>query len=186
MKIITRKQAKEQGMLRYFTGTPCKRGHLSSRLVSTGKCDVCHRLYHDKYIKHWQRKNKEKVNHATRKWRRDNPDQAHKTNKEYYSSVKEIKSEKNKRWRALNVDRLRRYNSVRRAQIKQAMPLWADLSKIQDKYTQAVQMSNRTGILYHVDHIIPLGGELVCGLHCEDNLQVIPASENLAKGNKIL
>jgi len=46
-------------------------------------------------------------------------------------------------------------------------------------------MSKITGIQYHVDHIIPLQGENVCGLHIAANLRVIPARDNLAKSNKL-
>ena len=56
-------------------------------------------------------------------------------------------------------------------------PKWADNAKIKDIY-----LNCPTG--YHVDHIIPLQGELVSGLHVEYNLQYLPAKDNLSKSNK--
>ena len=69
-------------------------------------------------------------------------------------------------------------NSVRRAKVKQATPIWANKQDIYDVYLEASYFG------YHVDHIIPLNGTNVCGLHVWDNLQVLPPIENLRKGNK--
>ena len=71
-------------------------------------------------------------------------------------------------------------NTVRRNAKKfSAIPRWADLDKI-----RAVYESCPEG--HHVDHIIPLNSPIVCGLHCEDNLQILTATENLKKGNRLL
>ncbi len=69
--------------------------------------------------------------------------------------------------------------SKRRRLLYTAMPLWADLTKLKEIYTNCPEG-------YHVDHIIPLQGELVCGLHVENNLQYLIAEDNLKKSNKFL
>ena len=63
-----------------------------------------------------------------------------------------------------------------KSRLRKATPLWADKKKIMEIYA-----SRGEGM--HVDHIIPLRGELVCGLHVETNLQVIPAWQNISKNN---
>lgn len=59
----------------------------------------------------------------------------------------------------------------------QRTPGWADIEKIKEIYRNCPEG-------YHVDHIIPLQGDLVCGLHVENNLQYLTAEENLSKSNK--
>jgi len=68
-------------------------------------------------------------------------------------------------------------SSERRRLLYQAMPPWANLAKIKEIYKSCPKG-------FHVDHIIPLQGALVCGLHVETNLISIPAKDNLIKGNK--
>ena len=65
-----------------------------------------------------------------------------------------------------------------------ATPKWADARAIQEVYDEACRIEKETGIRQHVDHIIPLRGKNVCGLHIAENLQVISATENIRKGNK--
>jgi len=74
----------------------------------------------------------------------------------------------------------------RRALKCNAMPLWADIDKIRSIYIESQRITMETGIEHNVDHIIPLKGKLVCGLHVETNLRIITASENFKKSNKII
>ena len=63
-------------------------------------------------------------------------------------------------------------------------PKWADLDKIRSIYESARVLGEKFGVTYHVDHIIPLNGKDICGLHVENNLQLLECSLNLSKGNK--
>ena len=76
------------------------------------------------------------------------------------------------------------WDAKRRAQEKNATPSWAKDSKILEFYETAQGLSMLLGEWYHVDHTVPLQSKLVCGLHCEANLQILTATENLSKSNK--
>jgi hypothetical protein len=91
-------------------------------------------------------------------------------------------------YRAANKDRYNARDAKRRAAKLQALPKWLtseQLEQIKELYTCAQMFKLYTGEEYHVDHIVPLQGENVCGLHVPWNLQVIPARENLSKSNKL-
>ena len=74
--------------------------------------------------------------------------------------------------------------AARRAQKRNAMPAWADRAAIVAIYTEAKARRKATGQDWHVDHIIPLCGKNVCGLHVAENLRIILARDNLRKSNK--
>lgn len=107
---------------------------------------------HSQYCAAWAAKNKEKVLESGRKSARKYP---HKV-------VEKV---------------IRR----RRARGK-ATPAWANRFFIAEIYHLARLRTKATGVSHHVDHIVPLRGKLVCGLHVENNLRVIPGKENLSKG----
>jgi len=67
---------------------------------------------------------------------------------------------------------------------KSRVPLWADLKDILKVYKLRDKWNKWSCIEWHVDHIIPLQGETVCGLHVSNNLRVIPAVQNMQKKNK--
>lgn len=179
-------EAKEKGTTHYFTGRPCKYGHIAKRYTSNRLCCECNLKHgesyywdnHDKellrrkkwrennpdYLKNWRRDNPEYMSNYCKEWRNDNPDYP----KFYY--------QKNK---AIIMDRV----SERRSQKLQRCieGYEEEISKI---YKECVEKSNATGIPHHVDHIVPLNGETVSGLHVPWNLQILTAEENLKKSNK--
>lgn len=85
--------------------------------------------------------------------------------------------------RQKNKDRINFNNSIYRANKSIRTVSWANLDKIKDFYVTANALSMITGDWYHIDHIIPLHGKNVCGLHVEHNLQILSAKDNLKKGN---
>lgn len=76
------------------------------------------------------------------------------------------------------------HSGARRARRRNALPRWADRQAIRDVYAVARRLTYETGESWHVDHILPLAGRTVCGLHVALNLQVIRSTENLRKSNK--
>ena len=89
-----------------------------------------------------------------------------------------------KKWRDNNKGMTNANTAKRKASKLQQTPSWSETEEIAELYSWAAHLQKVTGIQMHVDHIVPLQGKHVSGLHCVDNLKVITAKENLAKGNR--
>lgn len=74
--------------------------------------------------------------------------------------------------------------SKRRAARIERTPPWADLDAMRAIYAEAQRLTAETGTPHHVDHVIPLQGKLVSGLHVPSNLQILTGSENSKKRNR--
>jgi len=193
MNLITRKEAKVSGMIRYFTGKVCRNNHIAERYVNSGHCVQCvaqqrqewQKAHPEKTRLSWQKyqtTNSEKCRAASlrayyknpecnRLWRKQNPDK-----------VKQIQ----KQWRQNNPAKMAATANRRRASKIQRTPLWADKERTQSYYDVCAFFNEVNGYTkYHVDHVIPLKGKQVSGLHVHNNLQVILATENLRKGNRV-
>ena len=105
-------------------------------------------------------------------------------NARYKNLTGEIERHQTKEWSSDNRDRKNAHKARRRSAKLKATPEWADQDAIKVIYAEAQRLQDLLGIEFHIDHIVPLQGELVCGLHVENNLQVIPATLNLKKSNK--
>jgi len=135
--------------------------------------------------------NKERIKARVKAYRIANREKKAEADKKYHEANKEkIKAylfEYKKMYRKLKPSKLNALEAKRRAAKIQRTPAWLtefDLLKIECLYQVAAMYSRESGQAWHVDHIIPLQGELVSGLHVPNNLRVIPGKQNIAKSNK--
>jgi hypothetical protein len=145
--------------------------------------------------------NSETIKKQTKDWYLNNKEAYKQTKKKYLDrdGVRDKKRESVRRWcaanserirqmgvewRAANSDRCRSNEARKRARKKQAMPSWLTpdhISQINAIYAEARSLEAKTGVPHHVDHIVPLEGKIVCGLHVPWNLRAIPAAKNLKR-----
>lgn len=194
MQVISRSEAKSLGLKRYFTGEACKNGHVSERYAATSICVSCQRKNNEKYLPAYYEKNREKLKARSRdyaaanqcraiakakEWKTKNRDRANELSRLGRLRNIEKSCATKKRWRDKNKNYINSLTAKRRASKKLATPKWADLIAISEFY------KNRPAGLC-VDHVVPLQSDIVCGLHCEFNLQYLTRSENSKKGKLLL
>lgn len=117
------------------------------------------------YFKEYYLKNKDSYYERCKKWGKENPEQQRALWRKYYQT------EHGRKRHAFQ-------QAKRRAKQLNATPKWADMAEIKKIYENCPPG-------YHVDHIIPLNHQLLCGLHVPWNLQYLPAVENIRKNNKV-
>jgi hypothetical protein len=200
-----RYQAMQLGMKTYRTGLPCLRGHIDDRDTSTGSCFSCRR---ENDIKRYKL-NTKSVIEKKKKYYSINSDKIKQKRRSKYAENPEkervIAIARSAQWRANNPDKVKAQRPLknaykkanphksasllakRRAAQLQRTPKWLtddDFWMMEQAYEIAAIRSNSTGISWHVDHIYPLQGRTVSGLHVPLNLRVIPWYDNLSKANK--
>jgi len=147
------------------------------------KCKACAKEYDDKYYA----ANSEELKEYKAKWCADNPEKIKEYRAEYYAANSEKEKEYSAEYQKANLHKFRTYGSNRRAAKSKAIPAWLteeDWQSMEDINKEAKRIELETGTKMHVDHIHPLKGKLICGLHCPSNLQILTAAENCSKGNK--
>ncbi len=80
--------------------------------------------------------------------------------------------------------RLKAEERSRACQQRVATPRWSERTLIERVYRETAMLSERCGVSFHVDHVVPIKSKLVCGLHVHANLQVLDAPTNISKGNR--
>jgi hypothetical protein len=184
----TRAEAKATGAKYYFTGDPCKHGHIAPRKTK-GACVECLKVEwaqaaetRAEYFREYNRK--DEVRDKKHDWYLENREQVIQTAATRPAAV--LREYRNA-WKEANKVQVRADTKARRRKHRDATPPWLtrrQKSEIRQLYQIAITMTQTTGEQYVVDHIVPLRGESVCGLHVPWNLRVITQEENLKKSNK--
>ena len=120
----------------------------------------------------WQENNRDKTRAIVQRWRENNREASRKNKREY---------------RKIHKDKVAESCKLRKDRLKQSTPEWANMFFIEEAYELARIRTKLHGFKWEIDHIIPIAGwvngvHIVCGLHVENNLQVIPELENKLKG----
>lgn len=157
-----RKEAMLNGEKYYFTGKPCKEGHVTKRRTSNGMCHDCEKIKNNKeerkqYMTEYAKENRQKIRKIASDWQKNNKGKVNANTALRHSA----KMQRTPKWLS-NVDKL----------------------KIKCLYQVAAMYSRESDEAWHVDHIVPLQGENVSGLHVPWNLRVIPGTDNIRKSNR--
>lgn len=167
---VSKSEAKAAGLKLFFTGVPCDKGHLAARRTSTGKCAACDR---SRVMTEAQRAKKNKRDAARRA---ANFEHFKEVQASWQTRVRDHRLAAKKKWRQDNPGLVAAQRAARRAAVGQQCPPWADRSALLDIYRNCPKG-------HAVDHIVPLRGKLVSGLHVPWNLQYLTPAENRSKGN---
>ena len=186
----TREEAKKTGSKYYFTGQPCKHGHIAARKTK-GACVECLKVEWAKgnetradYFREYNKR--EDVKDRKNEWYQDNREAVIEA---AATRPAHVLREYRNAWKANNKTQVLADNKVRRRKHREATPPWLtrkQKSEIRQLYQIAITMTQTTGEQYVVDHIVPLRSHEVCGLHVPWNLRVITQEENLKKSNKLV
>lgn len=139
---------------------------------------------HKALQKMWRESNKNVIAAKARVYSAKNAQAIKKRSIDWDIAHPDSYKERKKRYQARNRDKVNAATSARRAKRLMASPSWANAFFIAEAFHLAKLREKVTGFKWNVDHVVPLRSKIVCGLHVECNLQVIPASKNMAKGNR--
>jgi len=138
-------------------------------------------------VSRWANANRTKCREASRRWRAANTDRAREASRRWYAANKDLARDIHRRWARANAGRCAAKTIARRAAKYCRTPQWLtsfDTEAIRSLYTEAARLTRATGVKHEVDHVIPLRGQTVSGLHVPQNLRIITKAQNAAKRNR--
>jgi len=157
----------------------CRKG-LHQYPADKRQCPECHK----EVGRRWAEANPERKQELERKWREENPGKQRELECKWREANRERKRGQVRKWREANQGKVNANEAKRRAAKKQAIASWADHNKIKEIYKECTRLTKETGVKHQVDHIYPLQNKYMCGLHVENNLQILSATENTIKSNR--
>lgn len=186
MEVITRKEAQERGLKRYYTGENCKKGHLCERYISSFGCVQCQsEIYgvnkedRSAWSKAYYQLHRELKLEQANSYYRLNREIISIRRKAHYKTDPEKYCERERMRYAKDSSLSKLKAANRHAKKLKASPKWVDIKKLKEFYVNIPDTME-------VDHIIPLQGKLVSGLHVHNNLQYLSREENRSKTNKFI
>lgn len=141
------------------------------------------------YQKEYRLKNQEILIAYKKSWDSENQDKVKINSKKRYATKKDDIKSYVSVYKKANPAKVTAWNAKRKAAKIQRTPKWLsdiDLERIETQYRLAEILTRLHNKPWHVDHIIPLQGKLVSGLHVPNNLQVLIGSENCSKQNNFV
>lgn len=177
-----RNQAKRQEEFVKKHGIDYKR-EISKQHYQTNKAIYKKRAieWNKKHCSYKSNRHREYMKHYLRKWQKDNVNKM----KQYLQKWSKVNgSTARRRWNQQNKGKKNYYTRMRQWVIRRATPSWANLTEIKQIYINAAIKTKETNLPHEVDHIIPLQGKLVCGLHVACNLQILQKDIHKFKLNK--
>lgn len=175
--------------------------YAANKDLENARCRAYHERNREKRLvvkAAWREANRDRENAKAIERRRIDPEAARQYAKQWRLTPK--RQEYERQWREQNLERekqrlrlwaqenkarCREKNAERRARKGHATPAWADLAAIAEIYAECARVSAETGIPHEVDHIIPLKGETVCGLHVHQNLRIVTRTVNRRKCHRL-
>jgi len=145
--------------------------------------------YDKEYQQQYRLNNRNKLIAYKKVWVELNPEKVIASNKKRYEEKKDQIKAHVAEYKKLNPAKANANKAKRKAAKKQRTPKWLtniDFERIENQYRLAEILTKLHNEPWHVDHIIPLQGKLVSGLHVPSNLQVLKGSENCSKQNNFV